>query len=149
VPQAADVTYIYALCDPKTLEVRYVGKSNTPHKRLSFHLNKKSLSTDNAKNFWLRGLLTKGVRPILVVLQMVTGDRWAEAERAWIVTFRMVGAHLTNTSDGGEGVLPPTPETPSYTRRPRRPAPGPKPRLVPRPRRKKTKRTDRIPGKNG
>lgn len=102
---------IYALVDPVTREVHYVGKSTDPRKRLSFHLSKKSLTTDNPKNRWLRSLLSKGLRPLLIVLQTVTNGKWAEAERAWIVQGRMIGWPITNTSDGGEGVLENTPET--------------------------------------
>lgn len=112
---------IYGLVDPISREIRYVGKSTNPHDRLKLHLSKKSLTTNSAKNIWLRSLLSKGLRPILVVLQSVPEDKWAEAERAWIVQGRMIGWQITNTSDGGEGVLPKTPETPTMRYKAKRP----------------------------
>jgi hypothetical protein len=34
----SNLTFIYALCDPRTLEVRYVGKADNPYKRYCRHL---------------------------------------------------------------------------------------------------------------
>jgi hypothetical protein len=117
------LTYIYALVDPTTLLVRYVGKTNSPHSRLRAHTSAKSLESPSHKNNWIKSLLAKRLMPIMVILQVVPFDNWAEAERAWIVQFRMIGANLTNFSDGGEGVLEPTPETITRKRpRPRPPA---------------------------
>jgi hypothetical protein len=134
-----NVTFIYALVDPTTREVRYIGKSTDPTKRLSFHLAKRSLKTNNPKNLWIRSLVAKDLKPILVVLQKCSDDKWAEAERAWIVTFRMIGADVTNTSDGGEGVLAPTPETPTVRYFKRRPAAKLYPKKPKKPYRKKLK----------
>ena len=136
------MAYIYALVDPITGEIRYVGKSTDPTKRLSFHLSKRSLKTNSPKNLWIRKLLDKGLRPLLVILQKCDPNKWAEAERGWIVMFRMVGAELTNTSDGGEGVLEKTPETPTV--RYKRKLPRPTTKLYPKKRKPTIRRPDKI-----
>src|SRR6266566_4630373 len=115
------MVFIYGLADPITREIRYVGKATDLQKRLSFHLSKRSLRTNSPKNIWIRSLLYKELKPIIIVLQKCSVDSWAECERAWIVTFRMVGANITNISDGGEGVLEKTPETPTVRYKRRRP----------------------------
>lgn len=143
--QRPESIWIYALCDPNTLRVRYVGKSNNPKERLSGHLSERSLRAGNEKNAWLKSLLLQGLRPVLIILQEITHGCWAEAERAWICLFRMQGCSLTNTSDGGEGVLDqqteaPTVFRPTFTRSPQGPRtggviprrPGAKPPMGPR-----------------
>jgi hypothetical protein len=50
-------------------------------------------------------LLSLGCRPIIEVIDEVEGDG-NEAERAWIVTYRLEGHNLVNATDGGEGGTP-------------------------------------------
>lgn len=93
--------YIYALIDPRTREVRYIGKSVDPLRRLDCHLDDKDSSL--RKSRWLKKL---GERPILKILESGVGSSWIESERWWIKFYREeVGADLTNLTDGGEGLL--------------------------------------------
>lgn len=98
---------IYALIDPFTDEVRYVGKSVRPQERLINHCNEQSRTW---RTNWLRSLRAKGARPRLRILQELPIDAdWQEAERAWIAKGRALGWPLTNCTSGGDGVpdLPP------------------------------------------
>lgn len=95
---------IYALSDPRTGLVRYVGKTfKAAALRLSDHLSEMRSGARTYKAQWLRGLLAVGERPRLSVLEMGDGDGWAEAERRWIASMRATGAPLTNLTDGGDG----------------------------------------------
>lgn len=96
-------TCIYALVCPLSRRVRYVGKANNPEARYNGHLSERNLRKNTAKNRWLKSLLSQDLKPILVILQVVDQEDWANAERAWIAFFRMSGCRLTNVSDGGEG----------------------------------------------
>jgi len=99
------VTFIYSLCDPDTLEIRYIGKSNNPQKRYYYHLIDK-MSTH--KVHWIQSLLTIGKVPILQILEECDESVWAETERKWIAYYRELGYNLTNGTNGGEGTFHPT-----------------------------------------
>lgn len=99
--------YIYALREPDTHEVRYVGKTHDLNHRLKNHKNDKK---DTRKARWIQSLRKKGLEPELIVLAEVGAD-WQDAERYWIAYFRSIGADLTNHTDGGEGLHNPSDET--------------------------------------
>lgn len=98
--------YIYALCDPITQEVRYVGKSTNPTKRLRSHLNEKG---ETHKIRWIQSLLNTGEAPYLRILEEIV-DNWESRERYWISFYKPTGK-LTNATDGGDGVNNPSQES--------------------------------------
>jgi hypothetical protein len=94
--------HIYALVDPNTREVRYVGKANDLGARMHLHL-KSNTHHNAAKNRWIASLLAEGLKPVVTVIEMVSFSKWQERERFWIAEFRRRGAVLTNTLPGGNG----------------------------------------------
>lgn len=97
----AKPTTIYTLSDPKTGEVRYVGKTvNSLARRLSNHLRDTRL---NHRYCWIKSVLNRGLKPIINAIEKNIGDNWVERERYWIGFYNSQGAHLVNHSDGGEG----------------------------------------------
>ena len=106
------MTYIYCLIDPLgghyPNEPRYVGKADRPVERLEYgHLGPCGLEETAHRSSWLKSLLSKGLKPCLHVLQRIPDgyhETWQEAERKWIMLFRLMGYHLTNMTEGGEGV---------------------------------------------
>lgn len=91
--------YIYALRDPRTEEVRYIGKSNNPRKRLSQHLRGDKINRH--KDSWIRELRREHLSPELVILEETTPERWEQRERYWIKKGLEMGWPLTNISEGG------------------------------------------------
>lgn len=94
---------VYALIDPRTQEVRYVGKTTQePARRLQLHLARARGGYRAHVCSWIKELLRLGMFPGLTVLETVQGDGSNE-ERAWITYGRKRGWRLTNHTDGGEG----------------------------------------------
>lgn len=95
---------IYALRDPDTLDLRYIGKAVDPAKRLRQHLQLGQLNRYRSKkNSWLKGLAAQGRVPYLEIVDEVEAERANEAEIYWIDWYRSQGAPLTNGTDGGDG----------------------------------------------
>ncbi len=96
-------TFIYALCHPVTMEVRYIGKSDKPSKRLTSHIA--CLKKDRTyKANWLRGLRRQGLRARLQIVDEVPVEHWQALEAAYIQFYLDCGMRLTNATQGGEGV---------------------------------------------
>ena len=91
--------YIYGLQDPTTNEIRYVGKTNNPKKRLMFHLY--CNDTNKHKSNWIMSLKKTGTKPNLLILEKTNEIEWEEREKHWIKYGRDNGWRLTNICDGG------------------------------------------------
>jgi hypothetical protein len=97
---------IYGLVDPRTNEVRYIGKSTRGLSRPKEHRKKSANTGEDHKSRWIRSLLAAGLEYQIRVLEEVA-DEDAEHlglfERYWIAQAREVGWRLTNATDGGDG----------------------------------------------
>lgn len=103
-PATEQLVVIYALRDPITMDLRYVGKADDPERRFRDHLSPGQLDRYRSrKNSWLKGLVALGLRPYLEIVDEVPADQANEAERYWIEWYRSQGAPLTNGTDGGDG----------------------------------------------
>jgi hypothetical protein len=98
------VTFIYVLLDPRTLMVRYVGKTvSRLSLRLSQHINQAHLPGHNTRrDNWIRSLRAIGLSPLIGKIE-ACGEDWSCREKYWIGRFRAEGVDLTNHADGGEG----------------------------------------------
>lgn len=97
-----NTTFIYALCDPGTKQVRYVGKADNPQKRLKRHMGGYEPRPTHKSN-WVKSLKKLKKKPIVMILEEVQKGLWQEAEKRWIDHYRKQGANLTNMVDGGIG----------------------------------------------
>jgi len=101
---------IYLLDDPRLGRKKgYVGWAYTENiqKRYVRHLYDKR----NAYRWnWIRKLKLLGLVPIFQILGEYPKPMWSIMERFWIAWYRVMGYELTNASDGGKGLVNPTPE---------------------------------------
>lgn len=97
--------FIYALKEPDTGEIRYVGKSYNVQMRFRKHLSSAFVRI-NRKTSWIRSLLNRGTKPELEILDEVPIEHWQQWEVAWIEYFKESGAKLVNGTPGGESAIP-------------------------------------------
>jgi len=97
-----ETTNIYTLTDPRTNEVRYVGKANNVKQRYKAHLNRVRKHQTHKKN-WLEELRREGLKPIIGVIDVVPIDDWQYWETYWISQMKQWGFNLVNHTNGGDG----------------------------------------------
>lgn len=95
---------IYGLIDPRhPAEVRYVGKTIAPKRRLIHHISYARREKTHKAN-WIKGLLADGVKPEMVIIGVTTKEEWPSLERRMIAELKAEGMRLTNLTAGGEGI---------------------------------------------
>lgn len=97
----AYTTFIYALIDPVSSEVRYVGKADNPEKRYKAHLH--SNYNNTKKECWIKSLKNNILKPSLVILEEIAEENWQECEKKWISHYKNLGVKLVNGTEGGDG----------------------------------------------
>jgi len=95
-------TFIYALREPDTGEIRYIGKANDLQERLRMHVEHAYIEK-NHRACWVRSLLEKGKKPIIEIVDEVSFEDWAALEAAYIQFYLEEGCRLVNGTFGGEG----------------------------------------------
>jgi len=96
--------FIYSLTDPRTNEIRYVGKAMDVQHRLGQHYSDTRGESQRAR--WIRELRAENLKPAIEVLEMFPdsdGTDWQNAERWWIAYLRFIGCPLVNLDLGGHG----------------------------------------------
>ncbi len=94
---------IYGLTDPNTNAVRYVGITIDMKRRYRRHL---ADGGDSYRVRWIRKLIKFGLKPGLVILEIVADALAQETERKWIKFYGR--KNLVNTTDGGDGLWNPS-----------------------------------------
>lgn len=97
-----ETTNIYTLTDPRTNEIRYVGKANNITQRYKAHLNRARKHQIHKKN-WIESLKREGLKPIIYVIDIVPINEWIFWETYWISQIRSWGYSLINYTNGGDG----------------------------------------------
>lgn len=93
------VNEIYALLEPSTGEIRYIGKARNSLQRFKGHMRDR-VRRDYPVYRWINKLVAEGKEPDLIVLE-VTPD-WQAAERRLIELSRARGCRLLNVAEGGD-----------------------------------------------
>lgn len=94
---------IYALCDPRTSEIRYIGKARKPDARLAGHL--RETRRRSPLYSWIASLRAAGLTPTIRVMAVCAASEWMFEERRHIAWARALGPALLNLADGGDQPL--------------------------------------------
>jgi hypothetical protein len=97
-----ETTNIYVLIDPRTKEIRYVGKANNVSQRYKAHLNRARKHQIHKKN-WIDLLKKEKLKPIIEIIDIVPINEWQFWETYWISQFKCWGFNLINYTIGGDG----------------------------------------------
>src|SRR5260221_8710574 len=88
---------VYALGDPRTGTVRYIGIILNLHKRYAQHLLYPHKAEGEEKNTWLEELEEQGLLPTLTVLESgLSKETIYKREAYWIIHYVQSGIPLTN-----------------------------------------------------
>lgn len=105
---------IYTLSDPRTGEVRYVGKTcKTLAQRLANHIYDAPRIPSHRGN-WIIQLSRLDLRPSIALIDIIEDsddNDWQAREVYWIAHYRRIGARLTNLDSGGRRGKCMTPES--------------------------------------
>lgn len=94
-----ETTNIYALVDPRTELVRYVGKSDNPRLRFKTHVSDaRRLARKSRLQAWICELDRIGLIPRLVILERTAQSDASRCEEKWIAHYRPQG-NLCNVRD--------------------------------------------------
>lgn len=99
---------IYALIDPRSGYVGYIGRSSSRLNRAHSHWeNPNALNRHDPCHRWLKSIIDHGLVPIAEILEEFpptddVSQKLNDAERFWIASFRASGARLKNITDGGD-----------------------------------------------
>lgn len=97
---------IYALVDPITNEIRYIGKSTIGLVRPKRHAEPHSLKKCNHKNNWIKTLIKQNLMYKIQILEdNINLSELNSKEQYWISYYKKENKNLTNLTEGGEGTI--------------------------------------------
>ena len=97
---------VYGLIDPRTNELRYIGKSSRGLKRPKLHRQPKYRIGKTHRRMWLMSMWedNETVPSVLVLKECQSESEALEQEVILIAFFKQTGIDLTNGTDGGDGI---------------------------------------------
>jgi hypothetical protein len=98
---------IYGLEDPRTKEIRYIGRSSNGLERPKSHITESSLKRYNTKVYtWIKSLKKINLIPNIIIIQSwnnISNEDLNSHEIYWIDYYKKLNYKLTNMTNGGDG----------------------------------------------
>lgn len=96
-----ETVFIYVLIDPKSNQIKYVGKTTDIKRRLRRHISERFLH-DSYKDRWIRKIVDSNVLLEIEIIDEVDKSNWGYWEKFYISYFKSIGCLLTNGTIGGD-----------------------------------------------
>lgn len=97
-----EIAYIYILIDPRDNEVRYVGKTTQPLKRLKSHIYEcKNEKIKHRRAKWIRKLIKENFIPVIKFVKICPLNDFEKYETEYIKLYQ--SDKLTNSDETGSG----------------------------------------------
>lgn len=96
-------TAIYAMCDPNTNEIRYIGQSINIKVRFAGHVTQARKDSPNRVSAWIRKLAAEDKLPYFRILEECDPENADNAEERHIYEAQIAGADLLNGSIRASG----------------------------------------------
>lgn len=112
--------HVYALVDPRESDhLRYIGKTINEYRAFGHLKDARNLEITTRKCNWIRKLLSEGIMFEEIILEEfplgfpdeLLNELLNAKEMYYIAKFRLEGHDLTNSTEGGGGILNPSDET--------------------------------------
>jgi hypothetical protein len=98
----SEVAYIYVLIDPRDNQIRYVGKTTQPLKRLKSHIYEcKNKKYKHRRAKWVRNLIKENLIPIIKFVKICPLSDFEKYEAEYIKLYQ--SDKLTNSDETGSG----------------------------------------------
>ncbi len=99
--ELTNIAYIYSLNCPTTGTIKYIGKTGNTKKRYNDHIKYTYLKSKKAS--WIKSLISKNLKPVMNILEIVDDKISDSREIFWIKYYEDRGFNLKNMSSGGTG----------------------------------------------
>lgn len=106
----AAMASVYALIDPRSHQLRYIGKALKTEQRERNHFNQCKYE-HSPKGEWMRELRSAGLQPEMIVIDECEPAESANREKYWIARALSRSAPLLNMKSGGQGRVKTSAET--------------------------------------
>lgn len=99
-------TFFYLLKDPRTNEIKYVGRTTRPDSRLTKHISEAKSYNKSKKEQWIVSLLRKNLKPIFQVIyvQLCTHEEGKKVEKM-LVKKLLKRFNILNMADNCLGAM--------------------------------------------
>lgn len=97
-----DIGYIYSLSSNRDNEIRYIGFTTNPKKRLNNHKSE-SKQLGCYRHNWIQKEIKEGYNLLMTIIKIISFENWEKEEIEIIAKYKEKGYNLTNTHVGGNG----------------------------------------------
>lgn len=101
VPEFKAKAGVYALVDPRSNRVQYVGQSMDVDYRFRQHVDPNVWDSNREKARWIAGLRSQGLVPKLVILSECEWPESDDVEKQFIRNYKITGQCELNKASGG------------------------------------------------